>query len=441
MRPLTFAALAASLCLTAPRPASAQATAGADEDAPAEVDAEADEADEDTGGAGQPTSPPPAHSPFPMMGPNRELILGENFLIRPGILLQSWTEFLQDRVRQPNGDPGEFQMNSYIRRVRFYVSGLVFKKVAYLLLFEGTDLGLTSPTGEKTFDTLAFRDALMSFPLHPAFSIQAGLFLVPFARNILQSTTTYLSHDILATSATFLTQTQTSLLRDTGLQLKGQLLGGHLEYRLAMLQGIRQPPQQEGTRGGKNPFRFAGYLQYDFLDTEAGYVFDGYYFGRKKIFGLSAGFDYQKLEGDGVDAYYALSGAAFANIPLSGDRENGGDEVAALIQVLRFEPGTTLQPPPAPGGIAKQNDIGVELAYYNKGLSTSIFGKFERRMHSDVAFEAADLQIIGGGLKYFIAEASSNVTLAYNYLDTPNADQNVVNPFSQLLMQLQLVYY
>jgi hypothetical protein len=284
-------------------------------------------------------------------------------------------------------------------------------------------------------------DAFLSFTPHPAISLQAGLFLVPFSRNILQSATTYLSHDILATSATFIAQTQTSQLRDTGLQLKGQLLGGHLEYRLAMLQGIRQPPAQEGTRSGKNPFRLTGYLQYDFLDTESGYVFDGTYFGRKKVFGLSAGVDYQKLEGAGIDPYLAFSGAAFANIPLSGDRETGGDEVSALVQVLHFDPGTTLQPPPAPGGVAKQNDIGVELAYYSKGLSASIYGKFERRMHSEAIFEAADLQIIGGGLKYFLAESAAFVNLAYNYYDTPNADQLAFNPFSQLLLQLQLAYY
>jgi hypothetical protein len=445
MRQHTIGALAAALCLTAPVSVSAQEATQSDANETTETEAKPDLETEAKSGAEAAAHPapqgPPPRSPFPMMGPNRELVLSENFLIRPGVMVQSWTELLQDRLRQPDGDAGEFQMNSYIRRARFFVSGLVFGKIAFLLLLEGTDLGLTNAAGEKVFNTLAFRDALLSFNFHPALSLQAGLFLVPFSRNILQSTSTYLSHDILATSATAMVQTQTALLRDTGLQLKGQLLDGHLEYRLAMLQGIRQPSVQMGARGGKNPLRFTGYLQYNFLDTEAGYVFDGYYFGRKRVFGLSAGFDYQKLRGDGVDAYYAFSGAAFTNIPLSGERETGGDELAALVQVLHFEPGTTLQPPPAPGGVAKQTDIGAELAYYNKGIRASIYGKFERRMHSDAAFEAGDLQILGGGLKYFFAEAAANVTLAYNYYDTPNADENVVNSFSQILMQLQLAYH
>jgi hypothetical protein len=440
MRPHTFASLAAALCLMAPRSLWAQAEAEADEEDTVEASPDAPDTDEPAR-VEQIPSTARAPSPFPMMGPNRELILGDNFLIRPGIMVQHWTELFQDRVRQPNGDPGEFQMNTYVRRPRFFVAGLVFKKVGFLILLEAPDLGISAPAGGKNFDALQMLDAFLSFTPHPAISLQAGLFLVPFSRNILQSATTYLSHDILATSATFLVQTQTSQLRDTGLQLKGQLLGGHFEYRLAMLQGIRQAPAQEGTRAGKNPFRFTGYLQYDFLDTESGYVFDGTYFGRKKVFGLSAGVDYQKLEGAGVDAYLAFSGAAFANIPLSGNAETGGDEVSALLQVLHFDPGTTLQPPPAPGGVAKQNDIGVELAYYNKGLSASVYGKFERRMHSDAIFEPADLQIIGGGVKYYLAESAAFVNLAYNQYDTPNADQNVFNPFNQLLLQLQLAYY
>jgi hypothetical protein len=385
-------------------------------------------------------------SPFPKMGPSNELVLGENFFIRPGLMLQSWTELLQDRVSQPNGDDGEYQWNTYLRRARGFFAGAIFKKITYLLLLEASNLGRTATapdgTSSKLFNTLLFQDAFFSLNLHPAFTIQGGIMLVPFTRNILQSTSTYLSLDVLTTSATYIAQTQTSTLRDTGLQLKGQLAEDHFEYRLGAFQGIRQSSGQEGAQGGKNQFRFSGYAQYNFLDPEVGYVFNGQYFGHKKVAGISAGFDYQKLDGADIDAYLAFSASAFASIPLNGDPKSGGDEIAGIVQFLHFDPGDTLQPPPAPGGVAEQNDIGAELSYYNKAAKTSVFGKLELRMNSDEAFEGADLQIFGGGLKYFLAEAACNFTLAYNRIDTPNAQPEAAfNPANQVVLQVQVAYY
>ena len=380
---------------------------------------------------------------FPAMGPSNELVLGENFFIRPGVMLQSWTELLQDRAVQTDGDDGGYQMNTFLRRARIFFAGGIFKKMTFLLLFEAANLGktLTAPDGTatKNYNSLIFQDALLSFNLHPAFQLQAGLMLVPFCRNILMSTATYTTLDILTTSATYLAATGTSNLRDTGVALKGQVLADRLEYRLGFFQGIRQNSPQEGAQGGKNPFRFAGYVQYDFLDPETGYVFNGMYFGKKKVAGVSGGFDYQKADGNDVDAYWAASAAAFASIPLNGANKAGGDEVDALVQFLHFDPGTTLALPPA--GIAKQNDIAGELGYYNKGIGGSVFGKFELRTHDDVMFEGGDLRIFGGGLKYFVAESAANFTLAFNRIESPNAPEEAVNPVNQVVLQIQLAYY
>jgi Phosphate-selective porin O and P len=380
---------------------------------------------------------------FPTMGPTNELVLGENFFIRPGLLLQGWSELMQDRVVQPDGEDGDYQWNTYLRRARIFFAGGVFKKVTYLLLLEAANLGRTTTepdgTTSKAFDTLVFQDAFLSLNVHQAFSIQAGLMLSPFSRNILQSTSTYTSLDILATSATFLTSIETSALRDTGVQVKGQLLGDRLEYRLGAFQGIRQDSEQEGAAGGKNPPRFLGYLQYNFLDTETGYVFNGMYFGKKRVLGVAGGFDYQRLDGPDVEAYWAVSASAFLNYPLAGASKEGGDEISALVQWLHFDPGTTVAEPPA--GFADQDDIAGELGYYNKALKGSVFGKVELRMHEEEMFEASDLRIYGGGLKYFLAEAAANVTLAYNRIETPNAPEAALNPVNQLVMQLQLAYY
>lgn len=436
----------------AAQPAPAQPTAAAqpapapEEPAP-EPAAPAEEPAEQEPPAPQPVERDEAPAPavekpaFPTMGPSNELVLGENFFIRPGLMLQGWSELLQDRVvQQPEGEEGDYQWNTYLRRARIFFAGGVFKKLTFLLLLEAANLGrtTTAPDGSttKAFDTLVFQDAFLSLNLHQAFSLQAGLMLSPFCRNILQSTSTYTTLDVLTTSATFIGSVQTSALRDTGVQAKGQLLSDHLEYRVGFFQGIRQASPQAGAAGGKNPPRFLGYLQYDFLDTETGYVFNGMYFGKKRVLGVAGGFDYQKLDGTDVDAYWAVSAAAFLNYPLAGASKEGGDEISALVQWLHFDPGTTVT-----SGLADQDDIAAELGYYNKGLKGSVFGKVEMRMHEEEMFEAGDLRIYGGGLKYFLAEAAANITLAYNRIETPNVPETMLNPVNQLVMQLQLAYY
>ncbi|HYU15656.1 MAG TPA: hypothetical protein VEL05_06285, partial [Candidatus Acidoferrum sp.] len=93
------------------------------------------------------------------MGPTHELLLGENFFIRPGIQLQHWVELFQDRLKQsPNGDDGEYQLNSFVRRGRVFFSGGILKKVTFLILFEAANIGRTATaadgTASKTFNTL-----------------------------------------------------------------------------------------------------------------------------------------------------------------------------------------------------------------------------------------------------------------------------------------------
>jgi hypothetical protein len=374
------------------------------------------------------------------------LYLGENFSIRPGVQLQHWTELLQDRYRQQaTGAPGTFEFNTFLRRARLFFEGSLFKKLSYMLALEGTNLGRASTdpldgtvikrgfpdtqppeTPFSNFGVL-FQDAFLSLDLHPAFSIQAGLMLLPFARQTLQSTATCISLDTLTTSATFISATRTSNLRDAGIELKGIILD-HLEYRVGVFQGIRQGPTVTPEQGSKNMPRLTGYLQYDFLDSEVGYTFNGQYFGHKNVLGVGAGFDYQKNIG-ATAAYWATSATAFGSVRLNGDATSGGDTVDGLVQFLHFDPGKTLSPAALiPGGVPRQNAVGAELGYYNKWLRFSFFGKLELRMITDAALQEANLRIYGGGVKYFIAESSANLTFAFNRIETPDANPTTSNP-------------
>ena len=212
-----------------------------------------------------------------------------------------------------------------------------------------------------------------------ALMVEAGLMFIPFARHELGSATTRLTLD--SGNTAFLVP-NTSGGRDIGLQLKGYLLEDHLEYRVGVFSGARQPVNAaEGNPIAHNFFRVSGYLQYDIFDTEKGYTYAGQMFGKKKVLGVGAGIDTQKNDAPQSDAYLAFSGAVFGAWPLAGEGQKaGGDEVAFQLQYFHYDGGGAQGAAPT---LFKQDDFLGEVAYYNKDLGLSVFGKFEMQKFAD----------------------------------------------------------
>jgi hypothetical protein len=345
-----------------------------------------------------------------------------------------------------------YQNNIYLRRARLLAGVKPWDNIELFLLVEGADLGKSVVAADgKVSKSSAFNilDAYGEITLHPSFIVTVGNQLVPIARNILQGTTTYLGLDIGNTSAaTFAPQNplQTATLRDAGIQFKGVFFD-RLEYRLGVFSGIREnavvTPAEEMSTSAENAPRFAGYLQYNFLDPDKGYVFNGTYYGKKRILGISAGGDYQKATDR--DAYWAASAAAFAAIPISGANPKGSDEIAALAQYIHYDGQET-----APV-LAKQNDFLAEIAYYNKATNLSVFGKFEARLLDDKANDPLKMGNIfwyGGGVKYHLIENLCNFTLAYNRMQLPDVTDIITTMPSdartstnQFTFAAQILYY
>jgi hypothetical protein len=423
--------------------------------------------------AAQPTIPPAAapaptaEAPKPvpeapkvtfptMAGPM--LRLSELFAIRPGVFFQFWGSLAQDQIPKPSGDSGNFAKNFYLRRARFYLLGTIGKSITWFTLWESANLGQAGGlnadmTVNKNYTQLAgagtafgFNDAWMDFKVNNALSIQAGLFLIPFTRNILQSTATYWTLDIAAISATYIGVTQTNILRDNGVQVKLNAADGRLEARAMVSQGIKLPePLAGGRLNGKNDPRFTGFLQYNFFDPDAGYVFNGQYFGRKKIAGVALGGDYQSINGN--NPYFATSATLFAAIPLKGaDPKNGGDEVGGQVEYVHFHGGGLALGSQA-SALGKRDGLLAEVGYYNKNAKFSLFGKFEG-LFLDGPTDVLDSRLYGVGLKYFVAEAACNLTLLYSFTAFPNQQklEDAMMPRSRhdastLQLQLQLGYF
>ena len=325
-----------------------------------------------------------------------------------GFQVQGWADWSRSATT------GGWAQNLFLRRLRVILGGQLAKNVTFVFETDSPDLG-RSKGGVKTVSSgFEIQDALLSYRFDDALTLELGHFLVPLSRNILQSTASYLTLDISATSTVMVAPTQTNLLRDNGFQARGYLLdGGRLEYRLAAMQGARDA-------GSQNAFRTAGYLQYNLFETEKGYVFAGTYLGKKKVLAASAGFDVQK-------DYRAFSGDVFAALPVG-----AGDEVGGQVQFLRYDGGEFL---PA---IPRQDDLLVEAGWYVASAKLQPFAKYERQSHARAADFSRDVERFGLGLNYYHAGQSLKLTVQLLRVEPKSPSLKAT---SQLTLQVQAFYF
>jgi hypothetical protein len=123
--------------------------------------------------------------------------------------------------------------------------------------------------------------------------------------------------------------------RDNGVMFRGFLLNKHIDYRIAITNGVQDGAKmkdatatapQVNAATGECP-RFSGRLAYNFFDAEEGFFLAGTYLRAKKI--LSLGFAYDVQPGvygahDNLHQYWGLGGDIFLDLPVGKkDRVSG----------------------------------------------------------------------------------------------------------------------
>jgi hypothetical protein len=412
-----------------------------------------------------PTEKPPDKAPstgpglaVALVGPSREIKLGENTWFRFAAQVQAWAKFGQDRIMQPDGSDGGYALDYYCRRCRFFVTGSVVKDVYFNVLFEAGNLGKADPvTGAKSFAPPQVLDAYVQVKFADFFWFSGGSILMPLTRNGTQPTTTYLSIDNANVDTTPVLQGNSNVLRDLGFQANGFFLANHLEYRLGVFQGSRQASTPTQTASHNAP-RVVAMLSYNFWDTETGYVNGGHYYGAKKVLGLMANFDYQAFRtnappspGTPKDPYKGFSAAVFINYPLSGSpNPKGGDELVGLLQFGLYDGGASATNPGTYPNVVKQQNYLAEAAYYNKNLQLSVFGKYEARKISDdfpLLKPALNQTWLAFGLKYYVAPFNLlNFGLQYERITNTDAPSGPTPPAQQggtnnITFQMQMILY
>jgi hypothetical protein len=202
-------------------------------------------------------------------------------------------------------------------------------------------------------------------------------------------------------------------MRDAGFGAQGFFLKNRLHYRAGVYQGARQT-------GGRNSYRYAGRLQYEFFDTETStFVYPGTNLGNKKILALGIGTDNQS-------GYHAYSADVFFDIPIG-----KGNAVNGSFSWFQYD-GQSWFPT-----LPRQNDFLVEAGFYFGSAKVHPFFQYQSVNHANAADEAKDSRRYQLGLHYYVSGQNLKLSAAYTRLDPLRAGAPSTN---QLTIQLQAFY-
>jgi hypothetical protein len=246
--------------------------------------------------------------------------------------------------------------------------------------------------------------------------------LPPMAHNAVQGATTlyswdYFAFSFLSTAGTIMGSQTSPVGRDAGIEVRGLVLDGHLEYRAGLFQGRRNA--DAGTDiGSNNFFRATGRLQVNLLDPEPGFFYAGTYLGKKKI--LSFG-----ITGDTQKSYHYYGGDAFADLPL------GPGIFTAQVDVVHMTGGTFLV-------LAKQTALMGEIGFNITGLNLSPIFRYEHLWGgtSSGGTTSPDQQHVGGGLAFWPYGHNSNIKAFY----LRNTQTGTAHGDNQVNVQWQLYF-
>jgi hypothetical protein len=246
-----------------------------------------------------PAPPPPAPPPKTPQAPLKiETPNGSS--IKFGFLAQPQFE----AVGSPTLD--KYAYNMFIRRTRILVGGSLFGVVDYFFDTDFPNLFKATPvagamgganTSVKATPGMNIQDAFVTYKaMGDMLKVDVGYMLPPMSHNAIQGAATLYGWDYFAYTFqhanSFGSSAPGPVGRDMGIELRGLVIGGHLEYRLGLFQGLRNGASAT-EQASRNFFRAMARVQINLLDAEPGFFYAGTYFGAKKIASIGGSYDFQ----------------------------------------------------------------------------------------------------------------------------------------------------
>jgi len=360
---------------------------------------------------------PPSQPPFKMETPNTSTI-------RVGFLVQPQFQALSADTALDG-----YSANLYIRRTRFLLGGTLFGMFDYFFDTDFPNLFLANVANPvmggapfKNTPGMNVQDAFITWrALGDMLKVDAGYMLPPLSHNSIQGATTLYSWDYF--NYTFGWQQVGAVNvfgasgnpagRDAGLELRGLVVDGHLEYRLGFFQGFRDAATATDV-ASRNFWRLTGRVQVNLMDAEPGFFYAGTYLGAKKILSIGGAFDIQ-------NDYRYYDGDAFVDLPL------GPGVVTGQLDVFHVNGHGFL-----PGPVPSQTFIQFEGGYRFAAFQLSPIFRIEHRFETGAAQTP-----VGGGVAWWPFGHNTNVKAFYTRIQTEGA----VKGQNQFNVQWQLYFF
>jgi hypothetical protein len=296
--------------------------------------------------------------------------IDEDTEFKVGLHLQTRISFLDEDV--VGGDRDEARVDANIRRVYFYFGGEISPKFQYFAILAGDKMGQAGVDAAKVGagTGLAIRDAWVTLALIPELKVQLGRMYVPFFRG-------FGSQAAFAVQPLDLSDIQLGGIspnrraaRDDGVTVWGNIDGGTLQYRLALMDSVDAPAKPaDGT--AKPTQRLAGRVVLNLISKEPGWFTKGAHLDGDGIVSVGVGFE-TIHEFDGANDHTGVGGDVYVSYP-----------VGEALQVIAEAGGTVID----------QNDVKCTgtYTYANVGVVLKDLDTPVGFLHPYVRFEKSDL--------------------------------------------------
>ena len=206
----------------------------------------------------------------------------------------------------------------FIRRSRVLVMGSLHPKTRFFAATDVPDTGRADVPNETIWNA-----AFIDIAFLPQFKVKIGRILVPFSVENRSSSASLLGIDYNLASIKVPTLMRGAAWRADGIESRGILFEGRLDYRVALLQGFPRPPLEDVEfRWGARTLRYAGMMTVNLGDAQPGWFFDLNSLGSFDMLSFGGGVDIIPSRIVSEDYSLAVSLFAFLEQPLGQGRVN-----------------------------------------------------------------------------------------------------------------------
>ena len=314
--------------------------------------------------------------------------------------MQYTNKYTWDKTVETDSD-GAWASDFAPRRMRVMFNGQLAPNVTFFIESDITNGG----SGEVYY--MFMQDAFINYKIADEFQIAFGMILLPFMHHNRESAVSLLGLDY---NTTAVNMSESTIWRDYGVEFRGLLAGGMIDYRVGVFDGIeRKVNTAPGTDDDVNPAglpRVTGRIQINLMDPETGFFYSGNYLGKKKIVSFGAGVDYMKeavynTAENTVEDYLAWTVDATIDYPI-----NPGMVVAFQVAYVAYQwsPALAVEDASsyfAQAGLLIENIFQPVLRYETKITESDAGDVTTTYLHV--------------GLNYFINGHNANIKINYRH--------------------------